>query len=102
MKTKPPLIGITTPLITVTTPEQQQTRLYCLRCDYVDAVRRSGGLPVLLPPGEPEESAAILERLDGLVLSGGGDIDPCVYNGTSHPTIYNVDVQRDRFELALS
>ncbi len=102
MKSKPPLIGITTALIEISTPAQRETRVFCLRSDYVEAVRRSGGLPILLPPGEPEESASILERVDGLVFSGGGDIDPSVYNGEPHPTIYNVDAKRDRFELALS
>ncbi|MBV8887820.1 MAG: gamma-glutamyl-gamma-aminobutyrate hydrolase family protein [Chroococcidiopsidaceae cyanobacterium CP_BM_RX_35] len=102
MKLKPPLIGITTPLIEFTTPQERKTQLFCLRSDYVEAVRRVGGMPILLPPGEPEESALLLERVDGLVFSGGGDIDPSIYNGEAHPTIYNTDVKRDRFELALS
>lgn len=95
MKSKPPLIGITT-------HGQHETRLFCLRSDYVNAIRLAGGIPVLLPPGDPQESAFILERVDGLVLSGGGDIDPTIYNGSSHPKIYNVDPERDRFELALA
>lgn len=102
MKLKPPLIGITTPLVEFTTPAQRETQLFCLRSDYVEAVRRAGGMPILLPPGEPEESTLLLERVDGLVFSGGGDIDPSIYNGEPHPTIYNIDVKRDRFELALS
>ncbi len=92
---QPPLIGITT-------PSQRDTRLFCLRSEYVDAVRLAGGVPVLLTPGEPEECAAILERLDGLVFTGGGDLDPAIYNGASHPTIYSVDQGRDRFELTLA
>ena len=92
--TKPPLIGITT-------YGQHETRLFCLRSDYVNAVRLAGGVPILLPPGEPD-LACVLERVDGLVLSGGGDIDPTIYNGSLHPTIYNVDPERDRFEIALA
>ena len=94
MKSKPPLIGITT-------PGQGETRLFCMRSEYVDAVRLAGGVPILLPPGEPDPSF-ILERVDGLIFSGGGDIDPAIYNGSLHPTIYNVDPERDRFELALA
>ena len=95
MKSKPPLIGITT-------HGQRETGIFGLRSDYVDAVRRSGGVPILLPPGDPEETVFILERVDGLIFSGGGDIDPAIYNGTLHPTIYNVDSTRDRFEFALA
>jgi len=57
-------------------------------------VRRSGGLPVLLPPGEPDP-AAILNVVDGIIFSGGGDIDPATYKGALHPTIARVDPQRD-------
>jgi putative glutamine amidotransferase len=90
------------PLIGITTTGQRLTGSFYLPGAYVNAVRSSGGLPILLPPGEPEEGAAILERLDGLIFSGGGDIDPGAYNGLLHPKVYNVDPERDRFELALS
>lgn len=90
------------PLIGITTTGQSLTGSFYLPASYVNAVRSAGGLPMLLPPGEPEEGAAILERLDGLIFSGGGDIDPGIYNGLLHPTIYNVDPERDRFEQALS
>ena len=95
MKSNPPFIGITT-------AGQGETRLFCLRSEYVEAVRLAGGVPILLPPGETEESALLLERVDGLLFSGGGDIDPSVYKGAPHPTIYNVDAKRDRYELALA
>jgi pimeloyl-ACP methyl ester carboxylesterase len=58
-------------------------------------------LPILLPPDEPEESAAILEVVDGLIFSGGGDLDPATYNGSSHPAISGVDPNRDALELTL-
>ncbi len=89
------------PLIGITTSSQQQTGSFCLRREYVDAVRLAGGLPMLLPPGEPHP-ASILEWADGIIFSGGGDIDPANYNGASHPTIYNLDAERDRFELSLA
>jgi putative glutamine amidotransferase len=94
MKSQPPLIGITT-------SGQMLTGNFCLSKFYVEAVRLAGGVPMLIPAGEPDLST-ILERLDGLIFSGGGDIDPAIYNGVSHPTIYNIDPERDRFEITLA
>src|SRR6185503_1543918 len=75
-----------------------------LPADYLDAVRRAGGVPVLLAPGAGEaEVAALVERLDGIVLSGGGDVDPAHYGGdAAHAKIERVDAERDAFELALA
>jgi putative glutamine amidotransferase len=68
---------------------------------YVDAVRAVGGLPVLLPPGD-DRPGEILESLDGLVLCGGGDIDPALFGGpTGHAAQYSTCAERDGFELAL-
>lgn len=89
------------PVIGITTFGQNELGHYHLAGAYVDAVRSSGGLPVLLPPDAPEEGAAILEVVDGLIFSGGGDLDPATYNALMHPTISNVDYQRDAFELTL-
>jgi putative glutamine amidotransferase len=68
---------------------------------YVDAVRRAGGLALLLPPGELSVGE-ILAAVDGLIFSGGGDIDPARYGGLPHATIYGVDAGRDESELALA
>ena len=48
---------------------------------YADAIIRAGGVPVLLPPAsdDPDAAAALVERLDGLVISGGADVDPAQY-----------------------
>lgn len=67
---------------------------------YVDAVRRAGGLPVLLAPGEAG-AAELLDRLDGLLFTGGGDLDPEHFGGERHPHTYFVCRERDGFELAL-
>lgn len=68
---------------------------------YVDSVRRAGGTPVLIPPGEPkiEELAA---QFAGIILTGGGDICPSRYDGPSHETVYMVNAQRDETELQLA
>jgi putative glutamine amidotransferase len=69
--------------------------------EYVDAIRRAGGVAVLLPPGQANPSDW-LERVDGLLLAGGGDVDPQHYQGQAHETIYNLDAERDTTELALA
>lgn len=70
--------------------------------NYVNAVLRAGGLPVLLPHVGSDGVAAWLEKLDGLVLIGGGDIDPARYDGGDHDTIYSLNPLRDETELALA
>jgi putative glutamine amidotransferase len=90
----PPLIGMTT----YGRNADDQVYLYA---NYIDALRRAGAVPILLPPGEPH-CDRLLSRLDGLVLTGGGDIDPQRYGGLGHPTIYRVDPERDQFELQLA
>lgn len=55
---------------------------------------------MLLPLGEDPE--AVYARLDGLILSGGGDIDPELYGGKQHAMIYAVSRERDDFEIALA
>ena len=64
-------------------------------------MRRAGGEPVLVPPGV-DDPAGLLARLDGLVLAGGGDIDPARYGGLAHETVYALDPTRDEGELALA
>ncbi|NMG08047.1 gamma-glutamyl-gamma-aminobutyrate hydrolase family protein [Brasilonema sp. UFV-L1] len=93
-KSKPPLIGITT-------YGHQQTIPVSPLSAYSDAVRTAGGIPVLLPATDVD-LVKFLEPLDGLILSGGGDIDPVFYNGCAHPTIYSVDSHRDAFELQVA
>jgi putative glutamine amidotransferase len=68
---------------------------------YVTAVRAVGGLPFVVPTLEPSDALAVAAELDGLVLSGGGDLDPVTYGGAPGPDLYGVDVERDRWELAL-
>jgi len=69
---------------------------------YVNAVRRSGGRPVLLPPGgDPAEAAATVADLDGLIVSGGGDVDPARYGAPAHPETGAPNRERDGWELAL-
>lgn len=68
------------------------------------AIERAGGLPVLIPATVSEETLrAIYERLDGMMLPGGGDVDPALYHAEErHPTVYKVSDERDRTEIALT
>ncbi|MBD2209782.1 gamma-glutamyl-gamma-aminobutyrate hydrolase family protein [Calothrix sp. FACHB-156] len=88
-------------LIGITTYGRKDALPFSLPSAYIDAVRAAGGTPILLPPGETEP-ARLLEPLDGLIISGGGDINPVWYNGSDHPSIYSVDGDRDVFELQLA
>jgi putative glutamine amidotransferase len=68
--------------------------------DYVDAVERAGGRPVLVPPSENgvEET---LDALDGIVFSGGADVAPSAYGADPHPQTDTPQERRDAGELAL-
>ena len=89
------------PLVGITTYPPNPGDRYELPRQYVDAVRRAGGDAVLLPPGA-DDPAGLLDRLDGLVLAGGGDLDPSIYGGQAHETVYSVDPVRDEGEIALA
>lgn len=88
------------PLIGITTYPRNDDGSFTLPALYVAAVRRAGGLVVLIPPGEPRPDA-LLDRVDGLLLTGGGDLDPDLYGGRRHETIYGVNAERDAGEIAL-
>ena len=69
---------------------------------YVDAVQRAGGLP-LLAPSAVTEWEQLLPLLDGVVITGGTDIDPLEYGGNHrHPHVLPADRERDRSELTLA
>ncbi|MDQ2650788.1 MAG: gamma-glutamyl-gamma-aminobutyrate hydrolase family protein [Actinomycetota bacterium] len=69
--------------------------------EYVDAVLEAGGLPVVLPILTPDLAAEALAGCHGLLLTGGGDVDPTRYGAEAHPEVYGVDPRRDAWELAL-
>ena len=94
MAAGPPLIGITS-------YGRNEEDKFSLPANYVASVRRAGGIPVLLPPGETAIEE-LFARLDGIVLAGGGDIDPELYGGSMHPEVYMVDPDRDLLELSLT
>jgi putative glutamine amidotransferase len=69
----------------------------------VHAVELAGGIPLLIPPlGDDKSLRAIAERLDGVLLSGGGDVDPARYGEEPIPQLGLVEPERDELELALA
>lgn len=96
-----PIIGITP------SPSEDQFShglfyRYALSSNYTEAVEAAGGIPIIIPPqhGNIDE---ILSVVDGLLLSGGGDIDPQLYGDSSvHEKTYGIHQLRDELEMALT
>ncbi|MDN4594893.1 gamma-glutamyl-gamma-aminobutyrate hydrolase family protein [Polycladomyces subterraneus] len=89
-----PLIGLTMSL--------REERVQTLSRDYSDAVRSAGGIPVAIPFCEdPEVVTEMAHRLDGVVLTGGGDIDPSLFGEEPLPGLGEIVPERDRMETAL-
>ena len=77
-------------------------RHYLIPQEYVEAVRCSGGVPVLLPPGE-DSIGPWLEVVQGVIMSGGTDLDPQLYGGAvDNPRVHRGDKPRDQTELLLA
>jgi len=69
---------------------------------YIQAVFKAGGLPVIIPTTvSAAELDALRQRLDGLLLTGGADVNPSRFNGKSHHKVYGIDEQRDEVEINL-
>ncbi len=81
--------------------DDRRTGLLILRQDYIRSVEQGGGLPLVLAPGRPEDAPELLDRIQGLILSGGSDVDPALYGASPHPKLGKVVRERDDFELAL-
>lgn len=94
-----PAIGITT--ATVDDPPVHGFARYAASYGYVHCVADAGGLPLPLPYPDPTLAAAYVAHLDGLVLTGGLDVDPLFYDQEPRPELGRVDPARDRFELEL-
>ena len=94
-----PLVGITT-YITPAVFGSWEEETALVPADYVRAVERVGGRALLVPPsGDGVEET--LEALDGVIFSGGSDLDPATYGQDAHPETAGIVEERDRAELAL-
>ncbi len=95
------IVGITTRTRLVAASAGPETPVFSTTHHDVEAIRRAGGIPLLLPHLAAEELARAVAGLDALVLTGGGDVDPARYGGAIGPAVYGVDQRRDAFELEL-
>lgn len=94
-----PLIGINADY---RSPKQDAPALTYVAAGYYDAVMRAGGLPVVLPPYEDEQDLEqVLERLDGVMLIGGADLDPRRDGWMLHPTVRLQEPRREEFDRML-
>ena len=92
-----PIIGIGSDVLRV---EGERDRAF-VYLTYTEALRRSGAVPVLIPP-QPENAADLVEGLDGLLLAGGDDCDPSLYGEEVHPSVEPMDPRRQSNDLILA
>jgi gamma-glutamyl-gamma-aminobutyrate hydrolase PuuD len=70
---------------------------------YLRLIERHGALPFVIPPAvRIDKTRTILDRIDALILSGGGDISPTLYGVDPHEATSEIDIRRDAFEIALA
>jgi putative glutamine amidotransferase len=99
---------VSAPLVAIPTyhlgPGQVRTweGAYALPASYVTALRRAGIRTALLPPAQPSAADELLAPFDGLLLAGGGDVEPARYGAAAHPADHGHDPDRDELELELA
>jgi putative glutamine amidotransferase len=94
-----PVIGITT-YVTPAKWSYWELEAALIPADYVRAIERAGGRPLLVPP-IAEGVDETLDALHGILFSGGSDLDPDLYGQEAHPETFGIAEERDRAELAL-
>ena len=92
-----PIIGIGTD---VQSPSGERERAF-VYLTYVEALRRAGAIPLLIPP-QPENAAELVNELDGVLLAGGFDCDPSLYGEDPHPTVEPMDTRRQTNDVTLA
>jgi len=93
-----PVVGITT-YLTPAAWGAWNLEAALVPAAYVRAVERAGGVPLLVPPGASFDET--LDRVDGMVFSGGSDVDPELYGARAHEETVGIFRERDEFELGL-
>jgi gamma-glutamyl-gamma-aminobutyrate hydrolase PuuD len=90
------------PVIAITIDSSEREGNYESPCAYSTSVEKAGGLPILLPYlTDLKFIAQYVDLIDGIVFSGGDDLDPALYGEERHPKAIPIDPARQRFELAL-
>jgi putative glutamine amidotransferase len=94
-----PLIGLTTRNLT---EPKFDLPLIVSPKSYSQMLMQSGAIPMLIPVNlKPDYYLDLLSRIDGIIFTGGGDIDPVRFNGAPHEKVDNVDPERDHTEISL-
>jgi putative glutamine amidotransferase len=97
-----PLIGITTQRWS-SSHTQPNKRVQGELHTYLDAVLAAGGLPIMIPLAvQGDDLRELYTRLDGVILPGGGDVEPDAYGQPPHPATNSVDADHDRAEIWLA
>jgi putative glutamine amidotransferase len=98
-----PVIGLATALEQARWSVWDQQAVLLPR-SYIDAVQRAGGMAIMLPPdpGAADDPDEWLDRVDGLLLAGGADVDPAAYGAEPDPRTVHTVPERDAFEIALA
>ena len=90
------------PIIGISGSHNPEETLFSIRENYMNAVLRAGGIPVLLPEvADAETVSALLDAIDGLLLAGGGDVRPSYFGEEPIPACGAPDDLRDTFELQI-
>lgn len=98
MSNSRPLIGLTT----YNSKNEYGNPVVALATHYIRAILQAGGMPVLIPSLLSEsEWREFYARLDGIVFTGGGDIETRIFDGLDHPKVDGIDPERDSLELPL-
>ena len=99
-----PVIGICAAVERVSWGVWSEYEVTLVPRSYVRSVQRAGGLGIVLPPDEAvvADPDLLLDRVDGLILAGGADIDPASYGAEPHSQTRGTWPDRDRFEIALA
>ncbi len=94
-----PIIGVTTRTATISS---SKLNYVMAQQSYTSAIIQSGGIPVLIPSDiPPSEWSGLVNNLDGILFTGGGDIAVHYFDGTHHPAVYGIEPARDEFEIEL-
>lgn len=96
-----PLIGITT-AVAINPQSGPGARFLTAYEQNLIAIERAGGLPVMLPATlDAATLRALYERVDALLIPGGGDVEPAIYGAQAHPETKFVDPERDQAEISV-
>lgn len=89
-----PIIGVTT--------DVNDAGTQTIGASYIEAIVRAGGVPFIVPTGIDDDVQRVASVLDGLVLTGGEDVDPVHFGEDPHPQLGKVTPERDSIELLLT